>query len=68
MMTAALSMKIIAFKSMRVIAPGDRLFCLPKTEASIFSPLKCRDESFSSRSYPRTRLSVNQFEDGSSVM
>jgi hypothetical protein len=68
MMITALSMKIIAFKSMRVIAPGDQLFRLPKTEASIFNPSKCRDESFSSRSYPRTRLSVNQFEDVSSVM
>ena len=68
MMITALSMKIIAFKSMRVIAPGDQLFRLPKTEASIFNPSKCRDESFSSRSYPRTRYPVNQFEDVSSVM
>ncbi|KAM6513535.1 hypothetical protein FALCPG4_18959 [Fusarium falciforme] len=55
MMTAALSMKIIAFKSMRVIAPGDRLFQLPRTEASIFNHSRCRDESFSSTSCPKTR-------------
>ena len=68
MMTTALSMKIIASKSMTVKVPGDQLFRLPKTEASIFNPSKYRDERFSSRSYPRTRLSVNQFEDVSGVM
>jgi hypothetical protein len=55
MMIVASSTKIIAVKSMRVIAPGDQLFQLPRTEASIFNHSRCRDESFSLRSYPRTR-------------
>jgi hypothetical protein len=59
MMITALSMKIIAFKSMRVIAPGDRLFCLPKTEVSIFNPSKCPDESSASSSCPRTHCSFS---------
>lgn len=55
MMIVASSTKIIAVKSMRVIAPGDRHFQLLRTEASIFNLPRCHDESFSLRSYPRTR-------------
>jgi hypothetical protein len=49
MIIIALLMKIIATKSMRVIAPGDRLFQLLTTEASIFN-----------LSVPRRELLVNK--------
>lgn len=49
-------MKIIAIKSMRVMAPGDRLFRLPTTEASIFNLSRCHDESFLSTSCPQNPL------------
>ncbi|WAO97213.1 DDE-Tnp-1-7 domain-containing protein [Fusarium falciforme] len=40
---------------MRVIAPRDWLFQLPRTEASIFNPSRYRDESYSSTSCPKAR-------------
>ena len=67
-MKISLSMKIIAFKSMTVRAPGDRLPRLPTTEASIFNPSKLPRREFPVKELAQDPLSVNQFEDVSSVM
>jgi hypothetical protein len=60
MMTTALLMKIIAFKSLKVIAPGDRLFCLPKTKASIFNPFQVPRREIVVKQLPENQLLLFQ--------